>query len=184
MRKSFVVLLATILISAGAMAQKGKNYIGGGADLSMPLGVFADDFNKGAGLYIKGLLGVGQSGAVTFTTGYTGLKEIADFDETTTKVGIVPLLVGYRHNFNGFFVEPQLGYGLYPYKHNSWEDGFYTEDGGAFTWALGAGYMFNNKIEVSARYQSGTSTGTTIAIFGLRLGYNFSLDGTKKSGNK
>jgi hypothetical protein len=177
MRKSFVVLLA-ILISAGAMAQKGKNYVGGGADLSLPLGVFADDFNKGVGFYVKGLLGVGQSGAVTFTTGYTALKEIADFDETSTKAGIVPLLVGYRHNFNGFFVEPQLGYGLYPYKHSSWE-GFYTETGNAFTWALGAGYMFNNKIEVSARYQSGTSTGTTIGIFGLRLGYNFSLGQSK-----
>jgi hypothetical protein len=152
--------------------------VGGGADLSLPLGVFADDFNRGVGFYVKGLLGVGQSGAVTFTTGYTGLKEIADFDETSTKAGIVPLLVGYRHNFNGFFVEPQLGYGLYPYKHSSWE-GFYTETGNAFTWALGAGYMFNNKIEVSARYQSGTSTGTTIGIFGLRLGYNFSLGQSK-----
>jgi len=55
MRKSFVVLLA-ILISAGAMAQKGKNYLGGGADLSLPLGVFADDFNRGVGFYVKGLL--------------------------------------------------------------------------------------------------------------------------------
>ena len=182
MRKSFVVLLA-ILISAGAMAQKGKNYVGGGADLSLPLGDFANDFKRGMGFYIKGMLGVGQSGAVSFTTGYSGFKEIADFDETTTTAGIVPLLVGYRHNFNGFFVEPQLGYALYPYKHNSWEDGFYTNTGHAFTWALGAGYMFNNKIEVSARYQTGTSTGTTIGIFGLRLGYNFSLTGTKQSGN-
>jgi hypothetical protein len=45
MRKSFVVLLA-ILISAGAMAQKGKNYVGGGADLSLPLGDFANDFKE------------------------------------------------------------------------------------------------------------------------------------------
>ena len=55
MRKSFVVLLA-ILISAGAMAQKGKNYLGGGADLSLPLGVFGDDFNKGVGFYVKACL--------------------------------------------------------------------------------------------------------------------------------
>jgi len=173
-----VALLASNLIVVACFAQKGKNFIGGGADLSLPMGEFANDFNRGVGVYVKAMLGVGQSGAVTFTTGYTGFKEIADFDETTTTAGIVPLLIGYRHNFNGFFVEPQIGYGIYPYKHDS-EDGFYTDTGGAFTWALGAGYMFKNNIEVSARYQTGSSTGITVGVFGLRLGYNFSLGQSK-----
>ena len=178
MKKMYVVLLVTI-ISADAMAQKGKNYLGVGADISIPTGDFGDDFKRGMGFYVKALLGVGQSGAVSFTTGYSGFKEIADFDETTTTAALVPLLIGYRHNFNGFFVEPQMGYGIYPYKHNSTEDGFYTTTGGAFNWALNAGYMFKNKLEVSARYQTGTSTGITVAVFGLRLGYNFSLGGSK-----
>ena len=62
-------------------------------------------------------------------------------------------------------------------------DGFTQKPGGAFNWAPKAGYMFKNKIEVSARYQTGTSTGTTIEIFGLRLGYNFSLAGYKIIGS-
>jgi hypothetical protein len=179
MKKIYMALLVTNLIAVACVAQKGRNYIGGGAELSLPMGEFADDFKKGMGFYIKGLLGVGESGAVSLTTGYSAFKEIADFDETTTTAGIVPVLIGYRHNFNGFFVEPQLGYALYPYKHNSWEDGFYTTTGNAFTWALGAGYMFRNNIEVGARYQSGSSTGITVGVFGLRLGYNFSLSGSK-----
>jgi len=47
-------------------------------------------------------------------------------------------------------------------------------------WAAGVGYVFNNKIEVGARYQSGSNNGGTMAFFGLRLGYNFSLNGSKK----
>src|SRR5215467_860871 len=179
MKKMYVVILAAI-ISTGAIGQKGKNYLGVGVGLSMPLGEFANDYKRGIGVDAKAMLGVGQSGAVTFTLGYSAFKEIADFDETTSTAVIVPLLIGYRHNFNGFFVEPQLGYALYPYKHNSAEDGFYTSTGSAFNWALNAGYMFKNKLEVSARYQTGTSTGITVAIFGLRLGYNFSLSGSKQ----
>ena len=45
--------------------------------------------------------------------------------------------------------------------------------------AAAAGYVFNNKIEVSARYQTGGSEGSSVSIFGLRVGYNFSLGGAK-----
>ena len=178
MKKMCVVLLVTNLIAAASFAQKGKNFIGAGADLSLPAGVFGDDFKRGVGAYVKAMLGVGQSGAVTLTTGYSGFKEIADFNDVATTATIIPVLLGYRHNFNGFFVEPQIGYGLYPYKHDS-EDGFYTDTEGTFTWAAGVGYVFNNKIEVSARYQTANRAGFNVGVFGLRLGYNFSLGGSK-----
>jgi hypothetical protein len=179
MKKIYVALLVTNLIAATSFAQKGKNFIGAGADLSLPAGVFGDDFRRGAGAYVKAMLGVGEAGAVTFTTGYSAFKEIADYgDDLATTATIVPLLLGYRHNFNRFFVEPQLGYGIYPYKYNS-EDGFSTENEGAFTWAAGVGYVFTNKIEVSARYQTANRAGYNVGIFGLRLGYNFSLSGSK-----
>jgi hypothetical protein len=179
MKKICVALVVANLIAAAGFAQKGKNFIGAGADLSLPAGVFGDDFKRGVGAYVKAMLGVGQSGAVTFTTGYSGFKEIADFnDDVATTATIIPLLFGYRHNFNGFFVEPQIGYGLYPYKYDSW-DGFYSETEGTFTWAAGVGYVFNNKIEVSARYQTANRAGFNVSVIGLRLGYNFSLSSTK-----
>src|SRR4030095_504646 len=178
MKKIYVALLVANLIAAASFAQKGKNFLGAGADMSLPAGVFGDDFKRGMGAYLKAMLGVAQSGAVTFTIGYNGFKEIADFNEVEKTAGIVPMLIGYRHNFNGFFVEPQLGYGIYPYKHNS-EDGFYTDTEGAFTWAAGLGYVFNKKIEVSARYQSANRGGYNGGVLGLRLGYNFSLSGSK-----
>ena len=179
MRKMYMVLLATILISVSSFGQKGKNYLGVGGDISLPTSDFGNYFKTGVGGYVKAMLGVGKSGAVTLTTGYTGFKGAGDFQDVTSTQGVVPLLIGYRHNFNGFFVEPQIGYGIYPYKESSQENGFITETGSAFTWAAGMGYVFNNKIEVSARYQTGGSEGVNVGMFGLRVGYNFSLGGSK-----
>ncbi len=179
MRKIYTVMLATILISASSFAQKGKSYIGVGGDLSLPTGDFGAYYKSGIGGYVKAMLGVGQAGAVTFTTGYSSFKEAGDFEDFTSTQGVAPLLIGYRHSFNGFFVEPQIGYGIYTYKETSAENGYYTESGGAFTWAAGVGYVFNNKIEVSARYQIGSSEGESASMFGLRVGYNFSLNGSK-----
>ena len=179
MRKMYMVLLATILITAGSFAQKGKSYLGVGGDLSLPTAEFGTYFKTGVGGYVKAMLGVGNSGAVTFTTGYSSFKEAGDFEDFTATQGVVPMLIGYRHNFNGFFVEPQIGYGIYPYKETSQEFGFSSESGGAFTWAAGVGYVFNNKIEVSARYQTGGQEGVNVGMFGLRVGYNFSLSGSK-----
>ena len=179
MRKMYMVLLATILVSVSSFGQKGKNYLGGGLDLSLPTGEFGSYFKTGIGGYVKAMLGVGEAGAVTFTTGYSSFKEAGDWEGFSATQGVAPLLVGYRHHFNGFFVEPQIGYAIFNYKENSIENGFYTESGGGFTWAAGVGYVFNNKIEVSARYQTGGNEGSSLSIFGLRVVYNFSLGAAK-----
>src|SRR5262245_8791651 len=139
MRKNYLVLLATILITAGAFAQKGKNYLGGGLDLLLPTGDFGSEYKTGVGGYVKAMLGVGTSGAVTFTTGYSSFKAGGDsWDDLSVTQGVAPLLFGYRHNFNKFFIEPQIGYGIYNFKENTEEWGFYKESGGGFTWAAGA----------------------------------------------
>src|SRR5205814_555089 len=150
MRKMYMVLLATILFSVSSLAQKGNNQIGIGADISIPTGEFGANFKTGIGGYVKGMLGVGKSGQVTLTSGYSSFKESGDWQDFTTTQTVIPLLIGYRANFNGFFVEPQIGYGIFGEKINSAEDGFSTESTGAFTWSAEVGYVFNKQIEVSA----------------------------------
>ena len=179
MRKVYVVLLALTAFFTNSFAQKGNNQLGGGGDLSIPTGDFANEFKTGFGFYLKGLLGVGKSGQITLTSGFSAFKESGEWDDFTTTQTIVPLLIGYRANFNQFFVEPQMGYAMFGNKYVS-NDGFSTESIGAFTWAAGAGYVFNNKIEVSARYQSSSREGSSGNLFGLRLGYNFTFKSTKK----
>ena len=179
MKKIYMALLAAILFNVSSFAQKGKTQLGFGTDLSLPTSDFGTYFKTGVGGYVKGMFGVGKSGQVTVTSGYSSFKEAGDWEDFTTTVTIVPLLFGYRHNFNSFFVEPQLGYGIYGAKVNAFEEGFTSESGGAFTWAAGVGYVFANQIEVSARYQTGGQQGVNFSLFGLRLGYNFSLGGSK-----
>jgi hypothetical protein len=179
MKRIYMVLLAAILFYTSSFAQKGNNQIGAGADLSIPVGDFGSYFKTGVGAYVKAMLGVGKSGQVTFTTGYSSFKESGDWTDFITTQTVVPLLIGYRANLNGFFVEPQIGYGIYGEKYNTADNGFSTAGStGALTWAAGVGYVFNKKIEVSARYQSASKEGTSVTTFGLRLGYNFSLGGS------
>ena len=101
------------------MHRKARTILGGGLDLSLPTGDFGTYFKTGIGGYVKAMLGVGKVGAVTFTTGYSSFKEAGDWEDFTATQGVAPLLFGYRHNFNGFFVEPQIGYGIYNYKETS-----------------------------------------------------------------
>ena len=179
MKKTFFIVLAGILLSVGAYAQKGDLTFGGGADVSFPSGDFGNYFKPGFGVYGKTMLGVGKAGHVTFTTGYSSFKLRDGLADVTTIFNQVPVLLGYRHNFNSFFVEPQLGYSFVGVKMTSEEDGSYTEGSGLATWAAGVGYIFNNHVEVSARYQSGSKNGSSVSTFGLRVGYNFSLKPSK-----
>lgn len=179
MKRIFAIVLASVFMTASGFAQKGNNKIGVGADVAFPTGDFGESFKTGFGGYVRGMYGIGTAGQVTFTTGYTGYKMKESSDELKVTTGIIPLLLGYRHNFSGFFAEPQIGYGIYSSKITTDIEELEilegTDSEGAFTWAANVGYIFNDKIEVSARYQSGHKDGTSMGLFGVRVGYNFSL---------
>ena len=177
MRKIYLVLLATILSYTSSFGQKGNNQIGVGADVLIPTSDFGTYFKTGMGGYVKALLGAGNSGQVSFTLGYTGFNAAGGFP---MKLGFAPLLIGYRANFNGFYLEPQIGYCLINAKFNGGDEfGYMTDSGGGFMWAAGIGYVVNKRFELGARYQSTTNQGNNFGTFGLRLGYNFSLNGSK-----
>jgi hypothetical protein len=175
MKKTIVFLLAALLFYASSFGQKGNNQIGVGADISIPTSDFGSYFKTGLGGYVKALLGVGKSGQVSFTGGYTSFKAAGG---VPLKIGIAPLLIGYRANFNGFYLEPQIGYAILNAQFNGGDElGYMTDAGGNLMWAAGIGYVFNKKFELGARYQSTSNQGDTFGSFGLRLGYNFSLKG-------
>ncbi len=90
-------------------------------------------------------------------------------------MNLIPLLIGYRHNFDGIFIEPQAGYMVIGAKMNSAEEGTMTDSGGLLSGALSIGYVFDKQVEISARYQVAGKNGSNLNLFGLRLGYNFSL---------
>lgn len=177
--KRILLAMSVSLFSAVGFAQSGNNQIGVAANVAFPTGDASDLYKLGLGGTVKGLYGIGSAGQITFTTGLISfsakneIKEALDADKINSS--IIPLLAGYRHNFSGFYVEPQVGYAINSSKiKGGLFDGSDSE--GAFTWAAGAGYVFNN-IEVGARYQSSHKDGTTSSFFGVKIGYLFSLGG-------
>lgn len=174
MKKLFLAIcIATVSVTLNA--QSGNNQIGVGADLGVPTGDFGDGVKTGFGGYAKALFGIGEAGQVTFTTGYSAFKAKGSIDDFKSTAGIIPLLAGYRHNFSGFYAEPQVGYSIYAAKIKS-EGVSLSSSEGAFAWAAGFGYVINN-FDFGARYQSLHKDGESLAIVGIHIGYNFSFGG-------
>ena len=185
MKKIFLAL-CIVAISSAAYSQKGNNQIGVGVDAGLPIGDFSNFSSFGIGGYVKGLYGIGEAGQITLTTGYTSYaakKEVKDAlgaDKFTAS--IIPILAGYRHNFSGFYVEPQVGYGSYGNKLKvAGNSG--SSSTGAFTYALGVGYA-KSGFDGGVRYQGASKDGSTTSIIGIHVGYNFSLGGEGGSKTK
>jgi predicted porin len=173
MRKIFFATALAVVSFIGANAQKGNNQVGVAFDLGIPTGDFGDAFKTGFGGQLRGLLGVGTAGQVSLTTGWSTFKE-KESSGYNSKMNIIPVLLGYRHNFNGLYVEPQAGYGSYAGKSDLGDN-----SEGAFTWAVGLGYA-KSGLDIGARYQSGQKDGS-ISLVGIHLGYNFTLGGASAS---
>ncbi len=175
-----LILSTALLVTAffSADAQKGNNQISVAAEVGLPIGDFGDGFKTGFGGSVKGLFGVGNSGQFTLTTGYSEYKVKNSSDEMGLSIGIIPILAGYRLSMNGFYVEPQLGYGVYAAKIK-FEGDRISSSNGVFTYAAGVGYA-KNKIDFGVRYQSGTEDGDNISLVGIHFGYNFSLGRASK----
>lgn len=174
MRKVFLAFSLTAASFIGAQAQTGNNQIGIGAEVGIPTGDFGDAFKPGFGASVKGLYGVGTAGQVTLTAGYTIFNEKEE-SGVNMKTSILPIMAGYRHNLNGFYLEPQIGYGSYGVQVEFMGEKE-SEREGAFTWAAGVGYALNG-LDISARYQSGKleDADSPFSLVGIRIGYNFSL---------
>jgi hypothetical protein len=182
MKKVFLSILGIVAVAATSIAQAGNNQIIPAAEIALPTGDASDVQSIGLGVTVKGLYGIGEAGQITFTTGLmvaSGKKDYKDLlgaDKITSTM--IPLLAGYRHNFDKFYAEPQIGYGIYSAKIKG-GDYDMKDSQGAFTWALGGGYKFNNNIEAGLRYQSMHKDGGSSGFFGIRVGYQFSLGSAK-----
>lgn len=173
-----LLLAVALFISLAGYSQKGNNQVGVGADIGIPIGDFATLANVGFGGYVKGLYGVGTAGQMTFTTGYSVFKIKEEFQEAAEvdklNYRILPLLFGYRHNLNGFYIEPQLGYSVHSAKATLGSVSA-TESDGAFTWGAGVGAATKGGFDFGVRYLSASQDGDAISWVSIHIGYNFSF---------
>lgn len=178
MRKLFLLGMSLFTLHFLSFAQKGENGLTLAADIGLPMGDFNEIANIGAGVMGKFLFGISPAGQISATTGVTFYKAKSDFIGSDIKLTmrVIPILGGYRHNFNGLFIEPQVGVGIFGATASYMGESDSNSDN-SFAWAMGFGYAKNN-IEAGVRYQSFEKDGS-LSLIGIHIGYNFSL-GKKK----
>ena len=166
-------------------AQRKSNQFGIIAEAAFP-----KNGNMGFGGFIKGAYGISKSGQVTLQAGVSGFKiePRLVFENTIfigsqkTQVRLIPVLVGYKHYFNHFYIEPQTGYGELGGKIDEGVD-WIRPSVGAFYWAAGAGFQFK-KVDFGVRYQSthvarefnaGIWGNEPVSLVGVHFSYFFTL---------
>jgi hypothetical protein len=131
---------------------------------------------------------------VTVQTGL--LIAPADLGNTFSDVfsSLIPIQAGYKYYLNskerGIYIHAQIGVHMqllrykYTYEkplgidqNGSFITGTYEDSGSDtptnFSYALGAGYLISEKIDLGTRYNVITAFGGNFSYFGLRAAYNF-----------
>jgi hypothetical protein len=177
MKKIKITIVAiAALLSVESFAQ-GRPSLSIGAELGVPSGDLDETRKIGIGGTAKLAVPIGGGTALTLTSGLISFSgdEFRNVLGQTIKLkalNFIPIKAGVRHQFvpGGFYLEPQLGY-----TSINTPDSQGSASGG-FTYAANAGYMFNNKVDLSARYEGiSAKNDVTLPFIGFRLAYNFSL---------
>ena len=173
MNKIILLLVIATTASFSAKAQRGTYDFLIGVEAAFPTGDF-NSYKTGVGGWVQGLLGVGETGQVSFTTGYNTFTFKNPPANEKIKTSIIPLLLGYKYNWSIFYAHPQAGLGLYRFKvkeDNGNSNTTTKSSNSGFTLGLGAGVKIS-RLDLGLRYQAGFPSGGTIGYFGLNAGYS------------
>lgn len=108
MSKELILAKLFCIIALISSAQKGNNALSVNGEVTIPF--FQND--RGFGLLLKGMYGLGKSGQLTLSAGASKFnsKNSAETGMVTTR--LIPFLFGYKYNFREKFnIEPKLGIG-------------------------------------------------------------------------
>lgn len=172
MKKLIFISAFTVLLSTVAFSQTGNSSIGIRAEVGFPIGDFGDGASTGFGGSAIGLFGIGTAGQISIRSGYMKFKyDVANIDASWN---LIPIMAGYRQNFSGFYIQPEVGVGMLGFKFSGGESEHETK----FAWAIGAGFA-RGPLDGGVRYER-VNTNTNDVSFnfiGVHLGYNFILGG-------
>ena len=174
MRKVFLTMSAIVALASASFAQTGNNQIGIGAELGLSTGEGGGTAIGGSAKYLHG---IGTAGQLTLTAG--ALFHSESEDEVKATLTMIPVLAGYRHNFNGLYVEPQLGYMSSKAKVKIGGEEIASGSDGTFAYAIGGGYAFTNGLDLGVAFRNAAKSGYSGTIV-FRAGFNFSLGGSGK----
>jgi hypothetical protein len=175
--KKCLVIVFFLIISFRSYGQYGEDYLNIGVDAGLTLNEFYQvQFPAGFGASIKGLYGVGLNGQVSLTVNYMYFPLDQSFalpqGENLT-LHVIPVFLGYRLNFDKFFLEPQVGGAMLVNRFKN-EPDVYHESTTEFAFAAEAGYVFD-LVEVSFRYQHAGPSPNHLGLLGIRAAYKIPL---------
>ncbi|MDX1326869.1 MAG: outer membrane beta-barrel protein [Arenibacter sp.] len=168
MRKNILMTTFALFVAVGTMAQDGFHKIGVGAEIGLPMGDFGEAYNSGFGATGKVYYGLNENANITGTLGYIrfGLDGGSD---VSGHMGMVPIMFGYHHDFDGLYIEPQVGLVALSSKIDM--SGFGGSSSATeVSLSLGGGYS-TGEWDFGLRYQIVSNANFLRA----RIAYNFSI---------
>ncbi len=152
----------------GQTAKKHTSSFSMGVEAAVPTGDLALLVTPfGLGSSIQAVFPVSGNRWFTVSAGDLYLLKKTIFGEGAGGFRAITLKAGVRiFANNGFYVEPETGFTFLGMK-----------DGGdvAFTYAGNLGYLINNKIDVSARYEGSIKYRPSDTFLGVRIARTFTL---------
>ncbi|MET0464256.1 MAG: hypothetical protein ABW007_13920 [Chitinophagaceae bacterium] len=180
--KTLTTFLLFCLLTTQSFAQKGNNQLQVSGHVGFPVFDMADGAKTGYGGAVRGFFGVGdRPQQISLTIGYSRfpVKDLPAGAEAN--LSTLPVFLGYRYLWGGFFVETHAGVG-FNNVHVKASNGNSTDlSKTSFSWALRTGYQISN-VELSVAYQNTglDDANEDISFIGLHLGYNFRLGGKSR----
>jgi hypothetical protein len=186
MKKQLFVLAAALVCTVGSFAQSGRPSLG--LELALPMGDFGDAYGLGYGLSGGYEHPVGDNLGITANIGYILLspdESIKDFIESAS---MMPIQVGAKYYFSeqqsGPYGHVQLGVHNMSVKTAEFEllgvtVPSETESSTNLSFAFGAGYVLNDKIDLGLRYNIVTpdsdapDDASSSSYLGIRVAYMF-----------
>ncbi len=179
MKKTLTVLAMVVATAFSANAQETKTttekggtkgtFLSIGAEAGVPTGTLANTHKLGFGGSAKVGFNVIENGYITLNAGYISFAS-KSAGPSLGSMNIIPIKAGFRYNFGGFYVEPQLGWTKAKLKGSDNSES-------SFTWAPNVGIIIADVVDLSARYESFNTDGYKGSHVGFRLAYNFNLGG-------
>ncbi|MEO6490698.1 MAG: hypothetical protein ABIO04_12215 [Ferruginibacter sp.] len=106
MSKQVLFLILLNILCFETYAQKGLNNLSINGEATLPY--FQND--QGMGFFLKGLYGIGRNGQLILSAGISRFNSNTS-KETNITTRVIPFLLGYKRNFQKFFIESKIGIG-------------------------------------------------------------------------
>jgi len=171
-------LLGLCLIGLSQESKAQGFTFSGGLEVALPLGDFGNLASFGVGASVGGEYALNDNMGITLNAGYIFLVP----EEFFASAFMLPYQAGYKYYFdsneNGFYGHAQIGF--HTVSATSEDISLFGTNIGGVTvsstdlsYAIGVGYLINEKIDLGLRYNIVATEVSSSNYIGLRTAYNF-----------